>query len=53
MMQNKQSTTQEESSLDDEPDVFSSNENRAQVEIMKMSGMEEYDIPAFLRKKGE
>jgi cell division protein FtsZ len=38
---------------DDEPDVFSSNENRAQVEIMKMSGMEEYDIPSFLRKKGE
>ena len=53
IMQNKQSPIQEEPSLDDEPDVFSSNENRAQVEIMKMSGMEEYDIPAFLRKKGE
>jgi cell division protein FtsZ len=53
IMQNKQSPAQEEPSLDDEPDVFSSNENRAQVEIMKMSGMEEYDIPAFLRKKGE
>jgi len=53
IIQNKQTPTQEEPSLDDEPDVFSSNENRAQVEIMKMSGMEEYDIPAFLRKKGE
>jgi cell division protein FtsZ len=44
---------EDEPTNDDEPDVFSSNENRAQVEIMKMSGMEEYDIPAFLRKKGE
>jgi cell division protein FtsZ len=52
MMQNKPSI-EEDIPSDDEPDVFSSNENRAQVEIMKMSGMEEYDIPSFLRKKGE
>jgi len=52
MMQNKLSI-EEDIPSDDEPDVFSSNENRAQVEIMKMSGMEEYDIPSFLRKKGE
>lgn len=50
MMQNKPSI-EEDIPSDDEPDVFSSNENRAQVEIMKMSGMEEYDIPSFLRKK--
>jgi cell division protein FtsZ len=52
-MQNKSPVIEDEAVMDDEPDVFSSNENRAQVEIMKMSGMEEYDIPAFLRKKGE
>jgi cell division protein FtsZ len=52
MMHNKLSI-EEDIPSDDEPDVFSSNENRAQVEIMKMSGMEEYDIPSFLRKKGE
>jgi cell division protein FtsZ len=51
--QNRISVTEDESMNDDELNVFSSNENRAQVEIMKMSGMEEYDIPAFLRKKGE
>jgi cell division protein FtsZ len=53
IMQNKSPVIEDEAVMDDEPDVFSSNENRAQVEIMKMSGMEEYDIPAFLRKKGE
>ena len=52
MMQNRL-PVEEDMPSDDEPDVFSSNENRAQVEIMKMSGMEEYDIPSFLRKKGE
>jgi cell division protein FtsZ len=52
MMHNKLSI-EEDIPSDDDPDVFSSNENRAQVEIMKMSGMEEYDIPSFLRKKGE
>jgi cell division protein FtsZ len=52
MMQNRP-PVEEDIPSDDEPDVFSSNENRAQVEIMKMSGMEEYDIPSFLRKKGE
>ena len=52
MMQNGP-PVEEDMPSDDEPDVFSSNENRAQVEIMKMSGMEEYDIPSFLRKKGE
>ena len=52
MMQNKP-PVEEDIPSDDEPDVFSSNENGAQVEIMKMSGMEEYDIPSFLRKKGE
>ncbi len=53
ILQNKPTFAQDEPPSDDDPDVFSSNENRAQVEIMKMSGMEEYDIPAFLRKKGE
>ena len=52
IIQNK-SSIEEDLTGEDEPDVFSSNENRAQVEIMKMSGMEEYDIPSFLRKKGE
>jgi len=52
MMQNRP-PVEEDMPSDDEPDVFSSNENRAQVEIMKMSGMEEYDIPSFLRKKSE
>lgn len=35
------------------PAVFSSNNRRAQVEAMKMSGVEEYDIPAFLRKQAD
>lgn len=38
---------------DDTPAVFSSNSRRAQVEAMKMSGVEEYDIPAFLRKQAD
>jgi cell division protein FtsZ len=38
---------------DDTPQVFSSNNRRAQVEAMKMSGVEEYDIPAFLRKQAD
>jgi cell division protein FtsZ len=40
--------TEEES-----PAVFTSNNRRAQVEAMKMSGVEEYDIPAFLRKQAD
>jgi len=40
--------------VDDEaPAVFSQNNRRAQVEAMKMSGVEEYDIPAFLRKQAD
>ncbi len=35
------------------PAVFSQNTRRAQVEAMKMSGVEEYDIPAFLRKQAD
>ncbi|SNR64036.1 cell division protein FtsZ [Methylobacillus rhizosphaerae] len=38
---------------DDSPAVFSSNGRRAQVEAMKMSGVEELDIPAFLRKQAD
>jgi cell division protein FtsZ len=38
---------------DDAPAVFSSNGRRATVEAMKMSGVEEYDIPAFLRKQAD
>lgn len=38
---------------EDEPAVFSQNNRRAQVEAMKMSGVEEYDIPAFLRKQAD
>jgi cell division protein FtsZ len=44
-------------SMEDEqeevPAVFSGNNRRAQVEAMKMSGVEEYDIPAFLRKQAD
>ena len=40
-------------SEDDTPAVFSSNGRRATVEAMKMSGVEEYDIPAFLRKQAD
>ena len=38
---------------DDMPQVFGQNNRRAQVEAMKMSGVEEYDIPAFLRKQAD
>ncbi len=38
---------------EEEPAVFSSGGRRAQVEAMKMSGVEEYDIPAFLRKQAD
>ena len=37
----------------DTPAVFSQNNRRAQVAAMKMSGVEEYDIPAFLRKQAD
>jgi cell division protein FtsZ len=39
--------------LDDSPAVFSQNSRRAQVDAMKMNGVEEYDIPAFLRKQAD
>ena len=43
-----------ETEMEDEtPAVFSQNNRRAQVEAMKMSGVEEYDIPAFLRKQAD
>jgi cell division protein FtsZ len=43
-----------DSGIEDEaPAVFSQNNRRAQVEAMKMSGVEEYDIPAFLRKQAD
>jgi len=35
------------------PAVFTPNSRRAQVEAMKQSGIEEYDIPAFLRKQAD
>ncbi len=38
---------------DASPAVFSQNNRRAQVEAMKQSGVEEYDIPAFLRKQAD
>lgn len=43
----------EDNIADAEPAVFSSNSRRAQVDAMKMSGVEEYDIPAFLRKQAD
>ncbi len=43
----------EDDTADAEPAVFSSNSRRAQVDAMKMSGVEEYDIPAFLRKQAD
>ena len=43
-----------DNSMEEEaPAVFSQNNRRAQVEAMKMSGVEEYDIPAFLRKQAD
>jgi cell division protein FtsZ len=39
---------------EDEPAVFSPNMGRrAQVDAMKKDGIEEYDIPAFLRKQAD
>lgn len=38
---------------DETPAVFTSNGRRATVEAMKQSGVEEYDIPAFLRKQAD
>ena len=38
---------------DDTPAVFTPNTRRAQVEAMKNTGMDEYDIPAFLRKQAD
>lgn len=43
----------ESAAVDDAPQVFGSNSRRAQVEAMKMSGVDEYDIPAFLRKQAD
>ena len=37
----------------DTPMIFASNSRRAQVDAMKMSSVEEYDIPAFLRKQSD
>lgn len=39
--------------VDEGPAVFSQNSRRAQVDAMKMNGVEEYDIPAFLRKQAD
>jgi cell division protein FtsZ len=38
---------------DDEPAAFRPNARRAQVEAMKNTGMDEFDIPAFLRKQAD
>jgi cell division protein FtsZ len=38
--------------IEDEPDVFSGN-RRQQVDAMKKDGIEEFDIPAFLRKQAD
>jgi cell division protein FtsZ len=39
---------------EDDPAVFSPNMGRrAQVDAMKKDGIEEYDIPAFLRKQAD
>ena len=38
---------------EEDPAVFSQNSRRAQVDAMKMNGVEEYDIPAFLRKQAD
>lgn len=39
--------------MEDTPAVFTPNTRRAQVEAMKNTGMDEYDIPAFLRKQAD
>jgi len=41
------------SAEEESPAVFTPNGRRAQVEAMKMQGVEEYDIPAFLRKQAD
>ena len=38
---------------DEEPAAFRPNARRAQVEAMKNTGMDEFDIPAFLRKQAD
>jgi len=38
--------------MDEAPQVMGSN-RRAQVDAMKSAGVEEYDIPAFLRKQAD
>ncbi len=50
---NSQPVFMEHAMEDETPAVFSQNNRRAQVEAMKMSGVEEYDIPAFLRKQAD
>lgn len=45
--------TEEVIEEDEDPAVFSQNNRRAQVDAMKMNGVEEYDIPAFLRKQAD
>jgi len=45
--------TEEVTEEDEDPAVFSQNNRRAQVDAMKMNGVEEYDIPAFLRKQAD
>lgn len=45
--------TEVEGAAGDAPSVFSSNNRRAQVNAMKQNGVEEYDIPAFLRKQAD
>ncbi len=39
--------------VDDTPAAFRPNARRAQVEAMKSTGMDEFDIPAFLRKQAD
>ena len=43
----------EEETINEAPSVFSPNSRRAQVDAMKQNGVEEYDIPAFLRKQAD
>ncbi len=43
----------EEAVADEAPQVFGSNSRRDQVNAMKNAGVEEYDIPAFLRKQAD
>ncbi len=45
-------TGYEPAMMDDTPQVMGSN-RRAQVDAMKSAGIEEYDIPAFLRKQAD